>query len=112
MLGKAAMIAVLLAPTANIARHDDHKTGGTGDRGINGVSSPDMGRFKHGQPRTAARTFTTRASSPMMRSKKTRGRSGMKRNLACRWLAAAVLALIVGSAQAQEFPSRPMTLMV
>jgi tripartite-type tricarboxylate transporter receptor subunit TctC len=36
----------------------------------------------------------------------------MKRNLACRWLAAAVLALIVGSAQAQEFPSRPMTLMV
>jgi hypothetical protein len=27
MLGKAAMIAVLLAPMANIARHDDHKIG-------------------------------------------------------------------------------------
>jgi hypothetical protein len=27
MLGKAAMIAVLLAPTANIARHDDHRIG-------------------------------------------------------------------------------------
>ena len=26
MLGKAAMIAVLLAPTASIARHEDHKT--------------------------------------------------------------------------------------
>src|SRR5262249_60082462 len=26
MLGKAAMIAVLLAPTASIARHDDHST--------------------------------------------------------------------------------------
>jgi hypothetical protein len=26
MLGKAAMIAVLLAPTASIARHDDHRT--------------------------------------------------------------------------------------
>jgi hypothetical protein len=27
MLGKAAMMAVLLAPTASIARHDDHRTG-------------------------------------------------------------------------------------
>src|SRR5262245_35121462 len=27
MLGNAAMIAVLLAPTANIARHDDHRIG-------------------------------------------------------------------------------------
>jgi hypothetical protein len=26
MLGRAAMIAVLLAPTASIARHDDHST--------------------------------------------------------------------------------------
>jgi hypothetical protein len=26
MFGKAAMIAVLLAPTASIARHDDHRT--------------------------------------------------------------------------------------
>jgi hypothetical protein len=26
MLGKAAMIAVLLAPTASIAKHDDHST--------------------------------------------------------------------------------------
>ena len=26
MVGKAAMIAVPLAPTANIARHDDHRT--------------------------------------------------------------------------------------
>ena len=26
MSGKAAMIAVLLAPTASIARHDDHRT--------------------------------------------------------------------------------------
>jgi hypothetical protein len=26
MFGKAAMIAVLLAPTASIARHDDHST--------------------------------------------------------------------------------------
>jgi hypothetical protein len=26
MLGRAAMIAVLLAPTASIARHDDHRT--------------------------------------------------------------------------------------
>jgi hypothetical protein len=26
MLGKATMIAVLLAPTASIARHDDHRT--------------------------------------------------------------------------------------
>jgi hypothetical protein len=26
MVGKAAMIAVLLAPTASIARHDDHRT--------------------------------------------------------------------------------------
>src|SRR5215470_4826394 len=26
MLGSAAMIAVLLAPTASIARHDDHST--------------------------------------------------------------------------------------
>jgi hypothetical protein len=26
MLGKAAIIAVLLAPTASIARHDDHRT--------------------------------------------------------------------------------------
>jgi len=25
MFGKAAMIAVLLAPTASIARHDDHR---------------------------------------------------------------------------------------
>jgi hypothetical protein len=25
MLGKAAIIAVLLAPTASIARHDDHR---------------------------------------------------------------------------------------
>src|SRR4029450_7027724 len=27
MLGNAAMIAMLLAPTANIARHDDHRIG-------------------------------------------------------------------------------------
>jgi hypothetical protein len=27
MFGKAAMIAVLLAPTANIARHDDPRIG-------------------------------------------------------------------------------------
>jgi hypothetical protein len=26
MLGSAAMMAVLLAPTASIARHDDHRT--------------------------------------------------------------------------------------
>jgi len=26
MLGKAAMIAVLLAPTASVARHDDQRT--------------------------------------------------------------------------------------
>jgi hypothetical protein len=26
MFGKAAIIAVLLAPTASIARHDDHRT--------------------------------------------------------------------------------------
>jgi hypothetical protein len=26
MFGKAAMIAVLLTPTASIARHDDHRT--------------------------------------------------------------------------------------
>jgi hypothetical protein len=27
MLGKAAMIAVLLAPTASVARQDGHRTG-------------------------------------------------------------------------------------
>src|SRR5262245_41812684 len=32
MLGNAAMIAVLLAPTANIARHDDHRIGANGVR--------------------------------------------------------------------------------
>jgi hypothetical protein len=26
MLGRAAMMAVLLAPTASIAKHDDHRT--------------------------------------------------------------------------------------
>jgi hypothetical protein len=32
MVGKAAMIAVLLAPTASIARHDDHRTDANPDR--------------------------------------------------------------------------------
>jgi hypothetical protein len=35
MSGKAAMIAVLLAPTASMARHDDHRT----DTGANPVRS-------------------------------------------------------------------------
>jgi hypothetical protein len=35
MLGKAAMIAVLLAPTASIARHDGHRTDANPVRWLN-----------------------------------------------------------------------------
>jgi len=40
MLGKAAMIAVLLAPTASIARHDDHRTAAKPVRWFNVAASP------------------------------------------------------------------------
>jgi hypothetical protein len=39
MLGKAAMIAVLLAPTASIARHDDHRTAAKPVRWFNVAAS-------------------------------------------------------------------------
>jgi hypothetical protein len=42
MFGKAAMIAVLLAPTASIARHDDHKTGAKPVRWFNVASSTQL----------------------------------------------------------------------
>jgi hypothetical protein len=39
MFGKAAMIAVLLAPTASIARHDDHRTNANPDCCFNVAAS-------------------------------------------------------------------------
>src|SRR5262249_34194274 len=41
MLGRAAMIAVPLAPTASIAKHDDHRTEANPVRWFN-VASPDL----------------------------------------------------------------------
>src|SRR5947209_20436111 len=40
MLGKAAMIAVLLMPTASIVRHDDHSTAAKPARWFNVAASP------------------------------------------------------------------------
>jgi hypothetical protein len=40
MLGKAAMIAVLLMPTASIVRHDDHSTAAKPVRWFNVAASP------------------------------------------------------------------------
>jgi hypothetical protein len=45
MVGKAAMIAVPLAPTASIARHDDHRTDANPVRWFNLLSlSPTLSR--------------------------------------------------------------------
>jgi hypothetical protein len=58
MSGRAAMIAVLLAPTASIARHDDHRTDANPVRCFNvAVSLP---RYRadataHGRPVRALR---------------------------------------------------------
>jgi hypothetical protein len=40
MFGNAAMIAVLLMPTASIARHDDHKTDANPTWCFNAYSAP------------------------------------------------------------------------
>jgi hypothetical protein len=48
MVGKAAMIAVLLAPTASIARHDDHSTDAIPVRWFN-VAAPSARPLSHAQ---------------------------------------------------------------
>jgi len=47
MVGKAAMIAVLLAPTASIARHDDHRTDAIPVRWFN-VAAPSAQMSRKG----------------------------------------------------------------
>src|SRR4029450_11749238 len=73
MLGSAAMIAVLLAPTANIARHDDHRIGGNGVRGsIVTPWIPSRSDFKRTSP------MAGRSSAPCARSRRTRSWSGSR----------------------------------
>ena len=51
MLGKAAMIAVLLAPTASIARHADHSTDANPVRCFNVAASSPRHRADETRPR-------------------------------------------------------------
>ena len=58
MVGKAAMIAVPLAPTASIARHDDHRTDADPVRWFNVAASSAQHRADeraHGRQRVASR---------------------------------------------------------
>jgi hypothetical protein len=48
MVGKAAMIAVLLAPTASIVRHDDHSTDAIPVRWFN-IAAPSARPLRHAQ---------------------------------------------------------------
>jgi hypothetical protein len=51
MFGRAAMIAVLLAPTASIARHDDHRTDANPVRCFNVAASSPRHRADETRPR-------------------------------------------------------------
>src|SRR5262249_44271194 len=79
MLGNAAMIAVLLAPTANIARHDDHRIGANAVRwSIVMPWSPSRSDFKRTSP------MAGRSSAPCARSRRTRSWSGSRTPATCR----------------------------
>jgi hypothetical protein len=65
MFGKAAMIAVLLAPTASIARHDDHRTEPV--RWLNAAASSAQHRADETRA-TAPRAFVSELPLDLARS--------------------------------------------
>src|SRR5262249_59584818 len=54
MLGNAAMIAVLLTPTASVARHDEHRTDANPFSWLNAVASSSRRRADRNAPPGAA----------------------------------------------------------
>jgi hypothetical protein len=75
MLGRAAMIAVLLAPTASIARHDDHRTEARRLRWFNVAASSGQRRADD-TPAPVHQCDGVRPPPGSRQSRRARGNSG------------------------------------